>query len=670
MRWGRPLAAASIVVVAALAVPGAGRPSAPARLGLLALVGDLRPTLIPRVYALDVRDRTRTDLAFSESGWDPALSPDHRRLAFVSARDGFQSIYVARPDGSDPRRLTHEIDGTAPFLGRCPADESNPDWSPDGRQIAFELVVGAECSPPRAAARRLSAAGYTVPLPHRLALVNADGSGLRVLDVDGYLPRWSPDGTRIAYVERSPEALSPAPGKTSGIIRLDDGSSRSLGPGTAPAWAPDGGTLALPTGRGSVAVFDADGRFLRSVRGAGAGWTRCGLVVSRSGAVAISPDRRTAAFRRAGRVVERPCGGRSRVVADGSWRPISFAPIGGRLLLGRCGHGRCALAVAGTARLVEIGRRTAGRVPAWSPDGRRVAFLGAGGALDVAETSTGRTATVAVEGSGCDVTPPVWSGDATLVYGSRAIGPESNLYMLDLTNGTARLAAHAAWDPAWSPDGKTLAYRTPSGIWLTSSTVGARRPRLLRRASTAGIAWSPDGTQLAYSNGARLLLVDHAGSVRPVIGPIEGIALAAWSPDSRWLAYRVPAWRADPGIWLVHPDGSGNHLFIPQASDLVWSPDGTRIAYIESSGAWGSRLWVADASGAAAAPLPGEFGTTLSWPTATGILALRPSEPPANSGLGLPPFGQVVLVAPDGSGETPLTSASTSVLAAAWQPLP
>ena len=59
----------------------------------------------------------------------PVWSPDGRRIAYLSRRDGTKEIYVVNADGSGQRRLT-------------PRDvlASTPVWSPDGRRIAFEGV--------------------------------------------------------------------------------------------------------------------------------------------------------------------------------------------------------------------------------------------------------------------------------------------------------------------------------------------------------------------------------------------------------------------------------------------------------------------------------------------------------------------------------------------------
>ena len=55
----------------------------------------------------------------------PAWSPDGRRIAFSSTRDGNSEIYVMTTDGKNQRRLT-----------RNPATDGPPSWSPDGRRIA------------------------------------------------------------------------------------------------------------------------------------------------------------------------------------------------------------------------------------------------------------------------------------------------------------------------------------------------------------------------------------------------------------------------------------------------------------------------------------------------------------------------------------------------------
>ena len=79
----------------------------------------------------------------------PVWSPDGRRIAFLSRRDGNKALYVMNADGSGQRRLTRDASNSA-----------TPAWSPDGRKLAFESV-------------RNGTTGVYV--------VNADGGGQRRL---------------------------------------------------------------------------------------------------------------------------------------------------------------------------------------------------------------------------------------------------------------------------------------------------------------------------------------------------------------------------------------------------------------------------------------------------------------------------------------------------------
>jgi Tol biopolymer transport system component len=86
----------------------------------------------------------------------PDFSPDGRRIAFTSNRDQQGEIYVMNADGSGQRRLT-----------RRPGDDWAPDFSPDGSQVAF------------------------TQLPGTIWVMRADGTGLRRL-TSGVDADWRP----------------------------------------------------------------------------------------------------------------------------------------------------------------------------------------------------------------------------------------------------------------------------------------------------------------------------------------------------------------------------------------------------------------------------------------------------------------------------------------------
>ena len=117
----------------------------------------------------------------------PAWSPDGRKLAFVSRRDGNSEIYVMNADGSEQGNLTQH-----------PASDSHPSWSPDGRKLAFVSRRDGNSE---------------------IYVMNADGSGLRNVTrapSDDLDPAWSPDGRAIAFVHRSRRSACRADGTPCG----------------------------------------------------------------------------------------------------------------------------------------------------------------------------------------------------------------------------------------------------------------------------------------------------------------------------------------------------------------------------------------------------------------------------------------------------------------------
>jgi TolB protein len=71
----------------------------------------------------------------SDADTAPAPSPDGRKIAFMSQRDGNWEVYVVNVDGSNLQRLTDN-----------PAQDGLPVWSPDGRALAFASDRGGSWS--------------------------------------------------------------------------------------------------------------------------------------------------------------------------------------------------------------------------------------------------------------------------------------------------------------------------------------------------------------------------------------------------------------------------------------------------------------------------------------------------------------------------------------------
>ncbi|MCB9452229.1 MAG: PD40 domain-containing protein [Anaerolineaceae bacterium] len=138
-------------------------------------------------------------------------SPDSQSVAFVSYQGIHDGIYRANIDGSNLENLTDDV-----LLPR------NPDWSPDGRRIAFDIFSG------------------------QVYIVNVDGANLVRLtsrNEDAGIPAWSPDGRFIAYQvhEGSGSAVYIMNADGSNYTRLAD--FRDVGSDLI--WSPDGNKIIL-----------------------------------------------------------------------------------------------------------------------------------------------------------------------------------------------------------------------------------------------------------------------------------------------------------------------------------------------------------------------------------------------------------------------------------------
>jgi WD40 repeat protein len=217
---------------------------------------------------------------------DPAVSPDGRRIAFVSTRDGNEEIYVADAVTGEVHRLTRDArpdrrpawaphgrsiawqsgphgeadlyvmlaDGQAKRrVAGGPGDDSDPTWSPDGNRIAFSST--------RSGRRQL----WAVPA--------LGGEPVQLAQIPGRVraPAWGPGGLRIAF------ALESGAGSDIWALSLGDGRLRKFtrGPGwdSRPDWSPRGTHIAFAratAGRSSIWVVGTDGAPGHPVAGSGA----------------------------------------------------------------------------------------------------------------------------------------------------------------------------------------------------------------------------------------------------------------------------------------------------------------------------------------------------------------------------------------------------------------
>jgi Tol biopolymer transport system component len=221
-------------------------------------------------------------------------------------------------------------------------------------------------------------------------------------------------------------------------------------------------------------------------------------------------------------------------------------------------------------------RRADDGQPAWSPDGRRLAFK-------TTQFGSNQLAVMNADGS----------GEALLT----------------------RTFGFSEGQPSWSADQKTLIYRRTrenplvqdGDIWALD--VDASEPDPTKPVTQLVLqmtgderypTFSPDGMQIAFRHGDDL--VEPSGdeevyvmnadgtNVRRLTDNADFDSAAAWSPDGRWLAFeRAPGETLTPGtepqekdIYVTRPDGSDVHRLTDSPGldeGPVWSPDGTEIAF-------------------------------------------------------------------------------------------
>jgi TolB protein len=187
---------------------------------------------------------------------------------------------------------------------------------------------------------------------------------------------------------------------------------------------------------------------------------------------------------------------------------------------------------------------------------------------------------------------PAWSPDGRKIAFVRDRDRQTvNIYVMNADgSGQRRLTPNLRRRPwvelAWSPDWKRIAFVASAGhrgagdIFVMNAD-GSGLVNVTNTATTSfDFAWSPDGRRIAYDEDDRLNVVNADGTGKQrLTGPLMlDLGLPAWSPDGRTLAFRGVG-----GIYTVHADGTGLRKlthgpggnFGPQ-----WSPDGRRILFL------------------------------------------------------------------------------------------
>ncbi len=436
---------------------------------------------------------------------NPRFSPDGKWIAFSAEYAGNQDVWVVSAEGGEPRRLTWH-----------PGADVVQGWTPDGASIVF--ASGRATWAPSPATKF-----WTVPF--------AGGPEQPMPLPRAWQGRISPDGRKVAYRMNT---------------SWDEERRNYRGGQNRPVWITDLATLATvtpewkdskdidPAWIGDRVVFISDRDGVANVWSCAAdGKDVKELTHFRDFDVkSLDAGAGVVVFEQAGVIHELdPASGREHVV------PIT---------------------VRGDFPWM---------LPHWEDVANRIARLGL--------SPTGKR--VLVEARGDVFTLPAEKGDAR-----------------DLT----RTSGSAERDPAWSPDGKSIAYWSDaSGEYVLTIVAadGSGKPRTVATPNPGhayGTSWSPDSKKLLwYDTNLRVWVADVASGRAKQVGadpwmvPVRTVE-PVWSPDSRWIAYAAHLNSLYRAIVVADAETGESHTVTDGMADAVspaWDADGKLLYFFAST---------------------------------------------------------------------------------------
>ena len=504
-----------------------------------------RPDLAPLELATQ-----GLNLSVNSNAW-PALGPEGKMLAYLStspeeagARPSLQiknlesgiTRTLYQPDSGPDRPVVHA-----------------PSWSPDGRWLAVHQEKGG------------------------IGLVERSGEhGFLALTDFGYVPRWAPDGRKLAFSSGDPFQIGQ--NNQVWVYELGDSTVKRVSPVDessydSPSWSPDGRSLLCLGGVGSrrsLWILDLNSRRAQPLPR---------LALEDLAAPLWSPSGKYLYFR--ARVDGTP--GLYRVqVEPRSGRPVSDSEL--ELVLQNTDLGLYSLSQDGKAMIYQTGRahenlwrfrQFAGRpVADWhtaelltthttftanlemAPDGGALVFENASGRVRSLERFDVKRGTQKVLYDRQNAFSPAWSPDGRWIAFDAGGGNDADIWRVPTTGGRAeKVIAYpgADWMPTYAPDGRAICFLSNRGgqfdLWIFSTHDGSVQAITRTPGIESGGYWSHDGTRIAYFRNAP-----------------SGNASGLWVYDFRAhherLLYFFPARRMDILTKIVwHPNDTALYFY-------------------------------------------------------------------------------------------------------------
>jgi Tol biopolymer transport system component/C-terminal processing protease CtpA/Prc len=476
---------------------------------------------------------------------EPAIAPDRSEIVFASGGD----IWTAPIGGGDARLLVSH-----------PANESQPQFSPDGKTLAFvsDRTGGGDI--------------------YLLTLTSGDLRRLTFDDGNEQLDGWSRDGQWIYFTSSAREI---AGGdiyrvKVSGGMPMPVSADRFTNEFAA-APSPDGQSIAF------------------SARGNGPGqWWRNGHSHLDESEIWIEKGLST--------------NGYEKIVDAGSknfwpmWTPDGKSIY---FMSDRSGSENIWMKPVGSGQPRQITAFKSGRVlfPDISADGKTIVFERNFGVWSL-DVGSGKAAEVKIRRSGASTGPVSEHMTLTNTFSDLALSPDGRKVVFVVRGeifaasardgGTASRVTHSLAREGqieWAPDSKRIAYMserddvqhlflydftTSTETQLTNDAKGDDAPR-----------FSPDGKMLMFVRDDKSLVVMDIASKQERVVATGFISAQtrnlAWSADSKWIAYLGLSTKSFRNAYIVPAAGGESRpvTAIPNANTntLSWSPDGAFLVF-------------------------------------------------------------------------------------------